>query len=296
MGWYTTLRHYTRQPKGGGKEIIPPGKRIYIEIRSEAEAALKSGCVTKKKLADIPGLTKLDYDREATEPNERRKKSKYSPQEIETANRLGKALGLPQEGAMAKLQQHLADNDLEQAEYLVMKAAGMLSDEDLIADFADDHSLDAAELQVEFYEQKKETGLKIGRLLTLHGLARELERGSEEIIRHYRDLTKDGLLSPRMAIEKIRAELVKEAAEDEDHGLPEEPAPNKAESQPEPPKKEIEVGDAVKVISEESKYLGLQGEVIRITKGGVLYVALENDPNPHAKYHRFDDDLVELIA
>ena len=57
MGWYTTLRHYTRQPKGGGKEIIPPGKRIYIEIRSEAEAALKSGCVTKKKLADIPEPT-----------------------------------------------------------------------------------------------------------------------------------------------------------------------------------------------------------------------------------------------
>ena len=305
MGRYTVIKPFVRKYKQDNI-LLKVGQVIEIELRTEAQEALKKKLVVKGKVK----IDNLDLR------NDEQKKSKsrfdYSDEEKKQIQKLARKCGLRFEGAEVLLRSFLkGGTDFDQAIYLVRKQQGSLTAEELLAEFAQEMDQEEEIIQAGVYKIKEifkfnmEQAIYFSRIIIQDKTDFEDREAVKTLVAKIKELIEIRSHTPEDAVktyfalkaiaEEDAEDEAKEAAQsdDEDEEL-DDPNLASSENQTEiDPKikspKGFKIGD--KVLAEYKDDI-IPGVVVYVTKQGVCHVALEKDET--ASYRVFDDDLLAL--
>ena len=283
MGVYTVLEPFTRKTNGSNA-VMRPGTKIRLDLRSEAEALLGSGKITREnnptlKVAPAPTGEKVQP-----------KQARYTPEERQAIEVFAKAAGLKFDGAAVKIKSKLdIDNpSIEEAIYLVRKSMKMLSKKELIEEAAEALDEPEDELQAEIEEFVEENDVTVFEAIEYITIGRECEQEAALVMQAVAELVDTKSFSKPDAIAQMRKDWAKTENENDDSESDEE----EVEGIEIEGRTFVEGVTRVRVVEEDEKWAGRIGTVIKITKGGTFHVELDED---EAQYRQFDDDRLVKI-
>jgi len=262
-----TLKRWERQ-FGGQKVVIPPGKPLVIELRSELEEGLANGTLTKDREKGIAAANAFRPVAESSGISSTIRKE--NPEVADAIRQLARDMGMPYEGARVQYESHKKemspDVTPDQICYAVRKSFHNLTVNELLIELCNETGLldaDARE-QVEAYASK--FGRKPQQIIHWMRFAFNVDAGrnvvnQNEVFTRLHELQLHGVMTEPAAIQLVQAELmtgsVKETVESMGG---------------------IAVNSVVKVVEEKHQLFGLTGKVLGELADGRFRVHFDEDP------------------